>query len=103
MSTKLYVGNLTYGVDKETLNELFLQYGHVSKATVITDRHTGRSKGFGFVEMASAEEAQDAIAGLDGALHEGRALSVSEAKSRPETAGAAPSGNSVDAAKTPAA
>lgn len=103
MSTKLYVGNLSYEVNNGTLNDLFLQYGHISKATVITDRHTGRSKGFGFVEMASAEEAQAAIAGLNGTLHEGRALSVNEAKSRPETAGAAPSGKSVDAAKTPAA
>ena len=92
MSTKLYVGNLSYGVNDGTLNALFLQYGHISKATVITARHTGRSKGFGFVEMDSAEEAQAAIAGLNGVLHEGRALSVSEAKSRPDSTGAAGSG-----------
>ena len=92
MSIKLYVGNLAYEASKETLHALFLQYGHVSKTTVIADRHTGRSKGFGFVEMASAEEAQAAIAGLNGALHEGRALSVSEAKPRPEADGAATNG-----------
>ncbi|MBL9003462.1 MAG: RNA-binding protein [Myxococcales bacterium] len=87
MKTKLYVGNLAYGVSNVTLSDLFSQYGKVSKATIIIDRHTGKSKGFGFIEMTSAEEAQAAIAGLNGALHEGRALSVNEAKPRPDTEG----------------
>lgn len=82
MSTKLYVGNLGYSVSSSDLNQMFSQYGGVQSATVIEDRDTGRSKGFGFVEMGSAQEAQAAIAGLNGQQHDGRALTINEAKPR---------------------
>jgi RNA recognition motif-containing protein len=82
MGKKLYVGNLAYGVDSSTLEQLFSQYGTVASAEIISDRDTGRSKGFGFVEMGSDEEAQAAIAALNGQQHEGRALTVNEATPR---------------------
>ena len=82
MSTKLYVGNLGFSVSSSDLNQMFSQYGGVQSATVIEDRDTGRSKGFGFVEMGSAQEAQAAIAGLNGQQHDGRALTINEAKPR---------------------
>jgi len=84
MGKKLYVGNLSYDVNDADLTQLFGQYGTVGSATVIMDKATGRSKGFGFVEMASDEEAQAAIAALNGRDHSGRALTVNEAKPRPE-------------------
>jgi RNA recognition motif-containing protein len=80
MSQKIYVGNLGYSVNNETLTEKFAQYGTVSSAKVIMDRDTNRSKGFGFVEMSSASEAQKAISSLNGTDFEGRAMNVSEAK-----------------------
>jgi len=84
MGKKLYVGNLGYDVNDADLQQLFGQYGSVGSASVIMDRATGRSKGFGFVEMSSDEEAQAAIAALNGRDHSGRALTVNEAKPRPE-------------------
>src|SRR3989304_4646760 len=84
MGKKLYVGNLGYNVNDGDLSQLFAQHGTVESATVIMDKMTGRSKGFGFVEMASEEEAQAAIAALNGKDYDGRALTVNEAKPRPE-------------------
>ena len=85
MGKKLYVGNLTYGVTDSTLEQMFAAYGTVQSAQVIMDRDTGRSKGFGFVEMKSDQEAQAAMTGLNGKEVEGRALTVNEA--RPKTEG----------------
>jgi len=82
MGKKLYVGNLTYGVTDSTLAQLFEAHGTVQSAQVIMDRDTGRSKGFGFVEMGSDAEAQAAIQALNGKEVEGRALTVNEAKPR---------------------
>src|ERR671915_2147500 len=82
MAKKLYVGNLSYDVDSSELEQLFGQHGQVQSAQIINDRDTGRSKGFGFVEMGSDEEAQAAIAALNGQQHGGRALTVNEAKPR---------------------
>lgn len=79
---KVYVGNLDYGVTDEVLAEHFGQAGTVSSATVIIDRYSGRSKGFGFVEYASAEEAQKAIEMFHGKEMQGRALVVNEARPR---------------------
>ncbi len=87
MGKKLYVGNLGYGVSNADLQGLFAPFGTVQTADVITDRDTGRSKGFGFVEMGTAEEAQAAIAGLNGKEHDGRPLTVNEAKPREERRG----------------
>jgi cold-inducible RNA-binding protein len=89
MGKKLYVGNLSYDVDSSGLQELFTAHGTVESAEVIADRDTGRSKGFGFVEMATEEEAQAAIAALNGQQYSGRALTVNEAKPKePRTGGA---------------
>ncbi|MGN6626306.1 MAG: RNA recognition motif domain-containing protein [Tepidisphaeraceae bacterium] len=85
MGKKLYVGNLSYDVDSSGLQELFSAHGTVQSAEIISDRETGRSKGFGFVEMGSEAEAQAAIAALSGQQHGGRALTVNEAK--PKTGG----------------
>src|SRR5215207_2262386 len=82
MGSKLYVGNLSYGVSSSDLEQLFGPHGTVQSAEVIADRETGRSKGFGFVQMGSDEEAQAAIAALHGQEHDGRALTVNEAKPR---------------------
>ena len=82
MGKKLYVGNLSYQVDSSELEQLFGQHGTVVSAQIINDRDTGRSKGFGFVEMASDEEAAAAIAALNGQENNGRALTVNEAKPR---------------------
>ena len=87
MGKKLYVGNLSYRVDKAALETLLSAYGTVQTADVIMDRETGRSKGFGFVEMSTEEEAQAAIAALSGKEHEGRALTVNEAKPREPRSG----------------
>jgi RNA recognition motif-containing protein len=80
MGKKLYVGNLGWGVTDAQLQEMFAPYGVVGMAQVITDRDTGRSKGFGFVEMGSDQEAQAAITGMNGQMVEGRALTVNEAR-----------------------
>src|SRR5687767_6345528 len=82
MGSKLYVGNLSYNTNAAELEQLFSQHGTVQSAEVIADRETGRSKGFGFVQMGSDDEAQAAIAALHGQDHEGRALTVNEAKPR---------------------
>jgi cold-inducible RNA-binding protein len=80
MGKKLYVGNLPFAVDDQALAEAFAPYGKVESAKVIMDRDTGRSKGFGFVEMSSDEEATAAISKLDGADYGGRPIKVNEAK-----------------------
>ena len=87
MGNKLYVGNLGYGVADPDLERLFAAYGTVKSAKVIKDRDSGRSKGFGFVEMSSDSEAQAAIAALNGQEHEGRALTVNEARPKEENGG----------------
>lgn len=84
MGTKLYVGNLSYSTTSEQLNEMFHAFGTVRSAQVIEDRMTGRSKGFGFVEMDTDAEAQAAISGLNGQVKGGRALTVNEARPREE-------------------
>lgn len=80
MGKKLYVGNLPYSATDESLAETFSQCGTVDSAKIITDRDSGRSKGFGFVEMSSDSEAQEAISRLNGQQLDGRAMNVSEAK-----------------------
>jgi RNA recognition motif-containing protein len=84
VGNKLYVGNLAYSVRDQDLNDAFSQYGAVSSAKVMMDRDTGRSKGFGFVEMSSDAEAQAAINGLNGQPVAGRAIVVNEARPREE-------------------
>jgi cold-inducible RNA-binding protein len=84
---KLYVGNLSYNASSADLEQLFAQYGTVQSAQVIQDRETGRSKGFGFVEMSSDAEAQAAIQGLNEQQHDGRPLAVNEARPREERGG----------------
>jgi RNA recognition motif-containing protein len=87
MGKKLYVGNMSYDVDSSALEQLFAAHGTVQSAQVITDRDTGRSKGFGFVEMSSDAEAQAAIAAVNGQEHDGRALTVNEAKPKESRGG----------------
>lgn len=87
MGKKLYVGNLSYNMSSSDLEALFSQYGTVQSAQVIQDRDTGRSKGFGFVEMTNDNEAQAAIAGLNDQQHDGRPLTVNEARPREERGG----------------
>ncbi len=88
MGKKLYVGNLSYDVKKSDLEQMFAAHGTVTSAQVITDRETQRSKGFGFVEMGTDQEAQAAIAALNGKSIEGRALTVNEARPQePRTGG----------------
>ncbi len=89
MSTKIYVGNLPYSVDDEALRSNFSEFGGVASAKVMMDRDTGRSKGFGFVEMVSAEVAQAAIDGLNGMSVDGRSIVVNLARPREATAGGA--------------
>ena len=80
MGNKLYVGNLPFSANDDSLREMFAQAGQVDSAKVITDRDTGRSKGFGFVEMSTDQEAANAIAKFNGADFEGRSLTVNEAR-----------------------
>ena len=87
MGNKLYVGNLSYNIRDDDLQQAFAQYGSVSSAKVMMDRDTGRSKGFGFVEMGSVEAAQAAIRGMHGKTIDGRALVVNEARPREERPG----------------
>ncbi len=87
MGTKLYVGNLSYDLNKNDLEQMFAAYGAVTSAQVITDRETQRSKGFGFIEMGSDQEAQAAIAALNGKSIDGRALTVNEARPQEPRAG----------------
>jgi RNA recognition motif-containing protein len=87
MGKKLYCGNLSYNVTSSDLDQMFAEYGTVKSADVIMDRDTGRSKGFGFVEMNSDQEAQAAIEGINGKEHDGRTLTVNEARPREERGG----------------
>ena len=87
MGKKLYVGNLSYSVNNGSLEDLFAPFGGVVSAQVIQDRDTGRSKGFGFVEMADENGAQQAIQGLHEKEHDGRNLTVNEARPREERSG----------------
>lgn len=84
MSTKLFVGKISYNTTEQTLTDAFAEFGEVVSAKVITDRETGRSRGFAFVEMKDADAAAAAIKGLDGKEIDGRAIAVSEAKEREE-------------------
>ncbi|MBL8796770.1 MAG: RNA-binding protein [Planctomycetia bacterium] len=92
MAKKLYVGNLPYGISSSDLERVFQEYGTVESAQVIMDRDTGRSKGFGFVEMASDSEAEQAIQALNGQDFNGRPLTVNEARPREPRVGAGSSG-----------
>jgi RNA recognition motif-containing protein len=87
MATRLYVGNLSFRVTGDELHELFSQAGEVSSANVVTDRETQRSRGFGFVEMATDEGAQAAIEQFNGKDFQGRALTVNEARPRADQGG----------------
>ena len=87
MAKKIYVGNLSYGIDSSGLQQMFEEFGTVQSAQVIMDRETGRSKGFGFVEMGTDQEAQAAIAALSGKEVDGRQLTVNEAKPREDRGG----------------
>ena len=82
MSTKIYVGNLSYEADNASLDQMFKPYGTVASAQIIMDRESGRSKGFGFVEMGTSAEATAAIGALNGTEINGRAVTVNEAKPR---------------------
>lgn len=87
MATKLYVGNLSFDVNNQDLEELLSEHGKVRSAQVVMDRDTGRSKGFGFVEMDAENEAQAAIAALNGRNFKGRDLTVNEARPREDRGG----------------
>jgi len=87
MSQRIFVGNLPFSATDEQLNELFSKHGEVSSAEVVKDKFSNRSRGFGFVEMASADAATAAIAALNGYQMDGRPLTVSEAKARAERGG----------------
>ncbi|OGJ90538.1 MAG: RNA-binding protein [Candidatus Raymondbacteria bacterium RifOxyA12_full_50_37] len=87
MGKKLYVGNLAYSIGDSELQQMFEACGTVASAKVITDRDTGRSKGFGFVEMTTDQEASSAISAMNGKEIEGRALTVNEARPKPEGGG----------------
>jgi RNA recognition motif-containing protein len=89
---RLYVGNLPFQVDSSALEQLFSQFGEVQSARVVEDRETGRSRGFGFVEMVGAADAQAAIDGLDGRDYQGRRLTVNEARPREGRVGAGSGG-----------
>ncbi|MDP3230412.1 MAG: RNA-binding protein [Acidovorax sp.] len=94
MSIKIYVGNLPYSVTDSSLESNFAEFGAVSSAKVMMDRETGRSKGFGFVEMATAEVAQAAITGLHGVSVDGRSIVVNLARPREATGGGSAGGYS---------
>jgi len=87
MAKKIYVGNVSFSTTDSSLNDLFTQYGEVLSANVVMDRVSGRSKGFGFVEMADEAAAQSAIQALDGKEFEGRQLRVNEAQDKPKSSG----------------
>ncbi|HEY6881532.1 MAG TPA: RNA-binding protein [Polyangiales bacterium] len=82
MTNRLYVGNLAFNTDEHTLQDAFSRFGDVSELKIVTDRETGRSRGFAFVTMADPQAARTAIAELDGRLVDGRALRVNEAEER---------------------
>ena len=87
MASKLYVGGLAYSTTSEGLRTLFAQYGGVESAAVVSDRDTGQSRGFGFVEMSTPDEAKKAISGLNGSMLESRTLVVNEAKPQEKRTG----------------
>ena len=87
MGSKLYVGGLPFSTSESALAELFASYGTVASAKVITDKFTGQSRGFGFVEMSSDDEARKAINGLNGTMLDGRSITVNEAKPQERTGG----------------
>ncbi|HEX8249290.1 MAG TPA: RNA-binding protein, partial [Pyrinomonadaceae bacterium] len=87
MSTKIYVGNLSFNTSTQDLEDMFGEFGTVQSTNIIEDRETGRSRGFAFVEMSSNEEAQAAITALNGKDMDGRSLTVNEAKPREEGGG----------------
>ncbi len=87
MNKKLYVGGLAYSVTDDQLHQLFASHGTVESAKVITDKYTDRSRGFGFVEMGTVEEAEKAIQALNGSQHEGRKLTVNISKPREDRGG----------------
>ncbi len=93
MAQKIYVGNMNYATTEETLKNLFSQYGEVVSATVIKDKFTEQSKGFGFVEMSDEEAANSAIATLNGKELEGRRIRVNVAEEKPRNGGFRPRGN----------
>src|SRR5438046_4169535 len=93
MGKKLYVGNLPYTISDSQLEEMFAAHGNVQSAQVIMDRDTGRSKGFGFVEMGNDSEAQAAITAMNGKESDGRALTVNEARPREERGGSGGGGS----------
>ena len=84
MAKKIYVGNLNYATTEDQLSQLFAQYGPVVSSAIITDRYTGRSRGFGFIEMEEDDAAEAAISALDGSEFDGRNLRVNEANSKPK-------------------
>jgi len=84
MSMKLYVGNLSYEMSESQLSDLFTPFGAIESAKIITDKYTGNSKGFGFVEMSSREEGEKAISELNGKQINNRAITVNEARPKPE-------------------
>jgi RNA recognition motif-containing protein len=87
MGTKLYVGGLPYSSTEQQLSELFSQHGSVTSAKIISDKYTGQSRGFGFVEMATGEEAQKAITALNGTQMDGRTITVNEARPQEKRTG----------------
>jgi cold-inducible RNA-binding protein len=93
MSTKLYVGNLSFRVTSDDLHEHFSQAGSVESANIVQDRETGRSRGFGFVEMSTEEDANNAIAQFNGQEYDGRNMVVNEARPREEGGGGGRGGN----------
>jgi cold-inducible RNA-binding protein len=93
MSTKLYVGNLSFDTSSQDLETMFAEAGTVQSASVVEDRDTGRSRGFGFVEMSTKEEAQTAISSFDGKDVDGRNIKVNEAKPRENRSGGGGYGN----------
>jgi RNA recognition motif-containing protein len=90
MGKKLYVGNLPFSATEDSLKEAFLQFGTVESVTIITDRDTGNSKGFGFLELATQQEAVSAIAKMNGSEMDGRTLKVSEAQAKVPRDGSGP-------------
>ncbi len=93
MSTRLYVGGISWNTSDQLLQEAFAAYGNVTSARVVTDRETGRSRGFGFVEMSTPEEAQKAISSLNGTELDGRTINVSEARPPEQNGGGFRGGN----------
>lgn len=87
MSKKLFVGGLSWGTDDEGLRQAFAKFGQISEAKVITDRETGRSRGFGFITFASDSDAQSAMSEMDGKELDGRTIKVNEAQERPPRSG----------------